>query len=61
MSGDKRGAELFFQVISKRYEAASLIITANIAYADLPRIFAGDTTLTSALLKVGCCTMRKSL
>jgi DNA replication protein DnaC len=28
---DKRGAELPFQVISKRYEAASTIITTHIA------------------------------
>jgi DNA replication protein DnaC len=47
---DKRGAELLFQVISKRYEAASTIITTNIAYAEWPRIFTGDATLASALL-----------
>lgn len=44
------GAELLFQVISKRYKAASAIITTNIAYARWPRSFAGDATLTSALL-----------
>ena len=42
---------LWFQVISKRYEGASTIITTSIAYADWPRIFAGDATLTSALLE----------
>ena len=47
---DKRGAELLFQVISKRCEAASTIITTNIAYAQWSQIFAGDATLTSALL-----------
>ncbi len=47
---DKRGAELLFQVISKRYEAASTSITTNIAYAQCSLIFAGDATLTSALL-----------
>ena len=47
---DKRGAELLFQVISKRYERGSIIITTNIAFKDWPRIFAGDATLTSALL-----------
>jgi DNA replication protein DnaC len=47
---DKRGAELLFQVISKRYEHASTIITTNIAFKEWPRIFAGDATMTSALL-----------
>jgi DNA replication protein DnaC len=47
---DKRGSELLFQVISKRYERGSTIITSNIAFNDWPRIFAGDATMTSALL-----------
>lgn len=47
---DKRGAELLFQVISKRYERSSTIITTNIAYKEWPHIFAGDATMTSALL-----------
>jgi DNA replication protein DnaC len=47
---DKRGAELLFQVITKRYERGSIIIITNIAFKDWPRIFAGDATLTSALL-----------
>lgn len=47
---DKRGAELLFQVISKRYECGSTIITTNIAFKEWPRIFAGDATMTSALL-----------
>jgi DNA replication protein DnaC len=47
---DKRGAELLFQIISKRYEHSSTIITTNIAFKEWPRIFAGDATMTSALL-----------
>ena len=47
---DKRGAELLFQVITKRYERGSIILTTNIAFKDWPRIFAGDATMTSALL-----------
>jgi DNA replication protein DnaC len=41
LPSDKRGAELLFQVISKRYEHGSIIITTNIAFKDWPRIFAG--------------------
>jgi DNA replication protein DnaC len=47
---DKRGAELLFQVVTKRYERGSILITTNIAFKDWPRIFAGDATMTSALL-----------
>lgn len=47
---DKRNAELLFQVITKRYERGSIIVTTNIAFKDWPRIFAGDATMTSALL-----------
>lgn len=47
---DKRGGELLFQVISKRYERGSTIITTNIAFKQWPTIFAGDATMTSALL-----------
>lgn len=47
---DKRGAELLFQVISKRYEKGSVLVTTNIAFKDWPQIFAGDATMTSALL-----------
>jgi hypothetical protein len=47
---DKRGAELRFQVIAKRYERGSILLTTNIAFKDWPRIFAGDAALTTALL-----------
>jgi DNA replication protein DnaC len=47
---DKRGAELLFQVVSKRYESGSIVITTNIAFKDWPQVFAGDATMTSALL-----------
>src|SRR5438552_509706 len=47
---DKRGAELLFQVISKRYEQGSILVTTNIAFKDWPQIFAGDAALTTALL-----------
>lgn len=47
---DKRGAELLFQVIAKRYERGSILLTTNIAFKDWPRIFAGDAALTTALL-----------
>lgn len=47
---DKRGADLLFQVISKRYENGAILITSNRAYKDWPVIFNNDATLTSAIL-----------
>lgn len=47
---DKTGADLLFQIISKRYELGSLIITTNRAYKHWASIFNNDATLTSALL-----------
>jgi DNA replication protein DnaC len=47
---DKTGADLFYQIISHRYEQGSLIITTNRVFKDWPEIFNNDSTLTSALL-----------
>ena len=47
---DKRGADLLFQVVSKRYEHGAILITSNRAYKDWPTIFNNDATLTSAML-----------
>jgi DNA replication protein DnaC len=47
---DKAGADLLFQVISKRYENGSIIITTNRVFKDWPEIFNNDSTMTSALL-----------
>ena len=43
-------ANLMFQVIAKRYERGSLIITSNLAFSDWATALAEDTTLTAALL-----------
>lgn len=47
---DKQGADLLFQIISKRYEHAPIAITTNRAYKHWPGIFNNDSTLTSAIL-----------
>jgi DNA replication protein DnaC len=46
---DKQGANLFFQLISKRYEKNSTIITSNRSFADWGEIF-GDNVIASAIL-----------
>jgi DNA replication protein DnaC len=47
---DKNGADLLFQIISRRYEQGSIVITTNRVFKDWPEIFNNDSTLTSALL-----------
>jgi DNA replication protein DnaC len=39
-----------FQVISKRHEKASTIITTNRAYKDWATTFANDSAITAAIL-----------
>lgn len=43
-------ANLFFNVIAKRYEKGSVIVTSNLPFSQWSNAFADDTTLTAALL-----------
>jgi len=43
-------ANLFFQVIAKRYERGTTIVTSNLPFGQWDSTFAGDATLTAALL-----------
>jgi DNA replication protein DnaC len=43
-------ANLFFQVIAKRYEKGSLILTSNLPFGQWDQTFASDATLTGAML-----------
>jgi DNA replication protein DnaC len=43
-------ANLFFQVIAALYEKSSLVVTSNPTFGQWDTTFAGDTTLTAALL-----------
>ena len=47
---NKDQANLFFQVIAKRYEKGSIILTSNLSFGQWDETFAGNTTLTSAML-----------
>jgi len=47
---DRKGADLLFQVISKRYEKAPIVLTTNKSFKKWPEIFNNDSTLTSAVL-----------
>ena len=43
-------ANHFFQVIAKRYEKGSIIVTSNLAFSQWHNAFAQDATLTAAML-----------
>lgn len=43
-------ANLFFNVIAKRYEKGSTILTSNLAFSQWSKSFADDITLTAAML-----------
>ena len=47
---DKLGADLLFQVISKRYENGSMLITCNKVFNKWAEIFNNDSAVTSAIL-----------
>ena len=43
-------ANLFFNVVAKRYETGSVIVTSNLPFSQWSTAFADDQTLTAALL-----------
>ena len=43
-------ANLFFNVIAKRYENGSIILTSNLPFSQWAGAFADDATLTAAML-----------
>jgi DNA replication protein DnaC len=47
---DKQGCDLFFQVISNRYELGSIIITTNRPFREWAEIFNGDSILAGAII-----------
>ena len=47
---DKSGADLLFQIFSRRYEKGSTVLTANRSLKSWVEIFNNDATLTSAIL-----------
>lgn len=48
LTGDQ--ANLFFQLIAKRYEQGSVILTSNLNFGDWEAVFGGNAALTSAML-----------
>lgn len=49
---DNRNADLIFQVVSRRYEKKSLVLTTNLAFADWHTIFPSATCATALVERV---------
>lgn len=54
LATDSLGADLFFQVVSARYEAGSMVITSNLGYTDWIHVFAENKALAVAILDRIC-------
>ena len=47
---DAHQANLFFQVVSRRYEQGSIILTSNKSYGEWAEVFSGDAVIAAAIL-----------
>lgn len=52
LSYDARNADLLFQVVSRRYEKKSLVLTTNLAFKDWATIFPNATCATALIDRV---------
>ena len=52
LSYDARNADLLFQVVSRRYERKSLVLTTNLAFKDWPSIFPNSACTTALIDRV---------
>lgn len=49
---DSRNADLLFQIVSRRYEKKSLVLTTNLLFRDWPTIFPNATCATALIDRV---------
>jgi DNA replication protein DnaC len=52
LSYDTRAADLLFQVVSRRYERRSLVLTTNLPFSEWPTIFPNAATTTALIDRV---------
>ena len=52
LSYDARAADLLFQVVSRRYERRSLVLTTNLSFSEWPTIFPNAATATALIDRV---------
>jgi DNA replication protein DnaC len=49
LSFDCQAADLLFEVVSRRYEAGSIMMTTNMAFKDWDKVFPGAACLTAMI------------
>ncbi len=49
---DNRNADLLFQVVARRYEKKSIVLTTNLAFRDWPTIFPNATCATALIDRI---------
>ncbi len=52
LSYDARNADLLFQVVARRYERRSLVLTTNLAFSEWPSVFPNATCATALIDRV---------
>jgi DNA replication protein DnaC len=52
LSYDNRNADLLFQVVSRRYEHKSIVLTTNLAFSHWPTIFPNATCATALIDRI---------
>lgn len=52
LSYDNRNADLLYEVVSRRYEQKSLVLTTNLAFSDWPSIFPSATSAIALIDRV---------
>ena len=46
---DARAADLLFEVVNRRYEQKSIVITTNLAFSDWPSVFPNASCVTALI------------
>jgi DNA replication protein DnaC len=49
LSYDARAADLLFEIVSRRYEQKSVVITTNLAFTDWPSVFPNASCVTALI------------
>lgn len=49
LSYDTRNADLLFQIVSRRYENKSVVLTTNLAFSEWPSVFPNATCATALI------------
>lgn len=49
LSYDQRAADFLYQIVSRRYEKKSIVITTNLAFKSWPTVFPGATSVASLI------------